>query len=229
MRTKTLLLGVAALVASMAISKAQPVYSANVVGYVNVIVTNNGFTSLATPVDYDGTGLNDTVTNLFGTNLPNGSIVEVWNGAGFNNSTFSGKGATPPKWSNPNLNLPVGQGYYISNPSNYPVNITYVGTVLQGNLTNQVIGTTGLYSMLGYDVPISGGLQTVLGYQPSPGDVVEIWNQLLNGGVGGFNNYTFNSKTHVWSPGEPNIQVGQGFFLETTNTTATLNTNFVVQ
>jgi hypothetical protein len=229
MRTKTLLLGVAALAASMAISKAQPVYSANVVGYVNVIVTNNGYTSLTTPVDYDGTGLNDTVTNLFGTNLPNHSIVEVWNGSTFISDNFAGKGANPPTWGNPNLNLGPGLGYYIYNPSNFVINITYVGTVLQGNLTNTVFGTTGNYSMLGSLVPVAGRIQTDLGYQPSGGDVVEIWNQALSGGLGNFNTYNFSAKTHAWTPLEPTIQVGQGFFLETTNTSLVISTNFVVQ
>jgi hypothetical protein len=228
MRTKTLLLAVGALAAGLVTSQAQPVYSANVVGYVNVTVTNNGYTSLTTPVDYDGTGLNDTVTNLFGTNLPSHSIVEVWNGSSFISDGFSSKSG-PPVWSNPNLNLAPGLGYYIYNPSNFVVNITYVGTVLQGNLTNMVIGTTGQYSMLGSMVPVASPLQTGLGYQPSPGDIVEIWNQALSGGLGNFNSYGFSAKSHTWSPSEPVIQVGQGFFLYTTNTSATINTNFVVQ
>ena len=57
MRTKTLLLSAAALVAGALASQAQSnVYSANVVGYANVVIQGNGqFTLVANPFD-DGKG-----------------------------------------------------------------------------------------------------------------------------------------------------------------------------
>jgi hypothetical protein len=77
-------------------------------------------------------------------------------------------------------------------------------------------------------VPIAGRIATDLGYVPSPGDKVETWNQTLNSGVGGYNIFNYVGKTKTWSPSEPSVDVGQGFFIVSTNTSATLNTNFTV-
>ncbi len=60
----------AALAAGLVTSNAQ-VYSANVVGYVNVPAAGGGsYTLAATPLDYDGTGTNDGNLNVIGTNVP---------------------------------------------------------------------------------------------------------------------------------------------------------------
>jgi hypothetical protein len=228
MRTKTLLIAAVALAVGVISSQAQ-VYSQNVVGYVNVVVTNNGYTQISTPLDYDGSGTNNRITYLIGTNLPKNSIVEVWNGTGFTLDSFTGKGAAVGAWGNTNLMLNPGLGYFVYNPSNNPVTLTFVGNVLQGNLTNGIIRSTGQYSSLGYMAPISGGISSVLGYKASPNDQIMIFNMTNSAGTGGYNIFTFNGKTSKWSPSEPVIQVGQGFFVNTTNTGATLNTNFVVQ
>jgi len=232
MRTKTLLIAAAALAATIMTSEAQ-VYSQNVVGYVSITVTNSGYTQINTPVDFDGTGTNNNILSLIGSSLPVHSQVLTWNGNGFNQDSYViPKGQSVPSWSNTNLLLNPGLGYFVFNPSNFPVVLTYVGTVLQGSLTNTVIDTTGTFSMLGYMVPISGGIQTTLGYQPSPKDQVLVYSQALNSGAGGYSQFSFitlkGQSTNSWSPSEPQIQVGQGFFINTTNVNATINTNFVV-
>ena len=225
MRTKTLLIAAAALAVGVASSLAQT-YSQNVVGYVNIAVTNHGYTLICTPVDSDGTGTNNTVGGVLSTNLPYNSIVEVWNGSAFSLNTYSSK---TKSWGTASQLINPGLGYFIYNPSNFVVNLTVAGTVLQGPLTNKVIGTTGQYSLLGYMVPISGGVTTTFGYQPSPNDKVEIWNQSLNSGAGAYSIYTYSGKSKTWSPSEPQIGVAQGFFIVSTNPAATLNTNFTVQ
>jgi hypothetical protein len=87
--------------------------------------------------------------------------------------------------------------------------------------------------MLASQVPIAVGLTTGLGYTPSHGDTCQIFNQANNGGLGGYNLYNYTipkgQTTNSWQPSEPIIGVGQGFFVNTTNKNATLNTTFVVQ
>ena len=65
MRTKTLLIAAAALVAGVVSSEAQ-VYSANIVGYVNVTVPAASYVLMANPLT---TG-NDVLTNV----IPPGSV-----------------------------------------------------------------------------------------------------------------------------------------------------------
>jgi len=65
MRTKTLLLAVGALAAGLVTSQAQPVYSANVVGYMNVPLPSGQYISMANQLDFDGTGTNNNVGTVF--------------------------------------------------------------------------------------------------------------------------------------------------------------------
>ena len=55
MRTKTLLIAAAALVATVISSEAQTVYSANVVGYYNVPIGGNRFGLVANQLNLDNT------------------------------------------------------------------------------------------------------------------------------------------------------------------------------
>ncbi len=95
MKAKTLLIAAAALAAGVISSQAQ-VYSANVVGYVNVVLPAGQFVLASNPLD-DGT---NTVTSL-GAALANKSSIQVWNGTSF---TVASKGAGV--W-NTNLSIPV--------------------------------------------------------------------------------------------------------------------------
>src|SRR4051812_45499963 len=94
MRTKTLLLTAAALVAGVASSMAQSnVYSVNVVGYANVVLKGNGlYTLVANPFN-DGNG--NQLTNILNSALPKQSQVLTWNGTSYNITTKVG---TPAAW-----------------------------------------------------------------------------------------------------------------------------------
>jgi hypothetical protein len=62
-------------------------------------------------------------------------------------------------------------------------------------------------------LPQSGGLHSVLGYNPNPNDTLYLWQPSSNT----YTNYAYvtNKSTGVlgWYPSEPQIQVGQGFVL----------------
>jgi hypothetical protein len=93
--------------------------------------------------------------------------------------------------------------------------------VLQGNLTTPLY--SGGFQIASSEIPLSGGVQTVLGYKPGHGDKVYQW-------VSSSQSYPTTRSWiagTTWSPNQPTPAVGEAFFLSTTNTA--WSTNFVVQ
>jgi hypothetical protein len=235
MRTKTLLLAAAAaLAAGISTSQAQ-VYSANVVGYVNIPVTPNQFKLIDPALDIDGTGTNNTILSLLSTNLATGTFVYVFNGSGYdvlNYAPLTRNGT--PVWQLSGTNastypLNPGEGFWVLDPTD--TNVVETGTVLQGSLTNKYVPATGLFSLVASQVPVAGGVTTTLGYTPTQGDFVYIYN-----GVG-YDVYNYAPLTRngspVWQLGgsavEPQISVGQSFWLNPAASTPSWNVNFTVQ
>jgi hypothetical protein len=200
MRTKTLLLSAVALAAGLLSSQAQSnVYSANVVGYVNVTNAANTYALYALPLD---SGSN-TLSGLF-PSVPTGSQILIWNGAGYTGST-----KTPTSWA-PNPILTPGQGFFLRSTANGTN--TFVGSVatpVGGSITNTL--TANVYALVGSPIPYSDVLSgTNLNLQVPTGSQVLIWN-----GAG----YTGSTKTPTsWAP-NPTIAPGQGFFVRSTATT----------
>jgi len=217
----------AALAAGIVTSNAQ-VYSQNVVGYVSVTIAPTNFSLISVPLDYDGTGTNDLVGNVFGTNFLNGTSLENWvPGSGFVVNTFGPTSKNPtPHWTTPSQQYAPGEGIFVLNPSNVTYTVSIVGSVLQGNLTNQYINQAG-FALVGGMFPVSGGISSTFGYAPDNGDAYESWTP-----AGGFtvNTYGPTSKnpTPHWGNGEPTLAVGQGAFILTTNPAPIMETNFVV-
>jgi hypothetical protein len=98
--------------------------------------------------------------------------------------------------------------------------------VLQGALVNPNIPAAGGFGLLSSIAPISGGIQTALKYNPQLNDQIYAWNGT------GYNlfGYTKNKAGTAtnWSPSEPSIAVGQGFWLNT-SAGSTWSNNFTVQ
>ncbi|HXT12954.1 MAG TPA: hypothetical protein VN873_15440 [Candidatus Angelobacter sp.] len=157
MRTKTLLLSAAAIVAGILSSQAQSnVFSANVVGYVSVVFPGNGQYQLcANPFD-DGNG--NYVTNVLGNSLPKQSQVLVWNGTGYNIIT---RGGTPAAWPvGTTQQIPPGVGFFVKNgfAGSPPITNVFVGSIVVpngGSVTNQIpVG----YTLLGSPIPYAGNV-----------------------------------------------------------------------
>jgi hypothetical protein len=195
MRTKSLL-GLAALAASaLAVQAATtPVYSLNIVGYVNAstrtdIVTGVplGTSLLANPLDADGTNSASTVLNLAPLNdtltSPPGTLnqitIHTWNGVSYNTYYYendftpnTGGSTAYTGWATDNNGttavdaplLPPGKGFFILNTLQVGTN-TWVGNVTPGpNATNSP--TIGLgTSLIASSLPIT--------------------SQLVSGGLGG--------------------------------------------
>jgi len=220
MRTKALVAAAALLAAGALSSMAQSnVYSLNVVGYVNVTL-NTGFNMLANQLDLDGTGLNNTVTTVFGTALPSGSSVYAYvNGAYNPSASYTTKGG----WSGGagvQAGLQPGGGVFVKVPST--ATVTLVGNVLQGALAQTY--NSG-FNIIGSKVPQSGLLQTDLGYTPTSGDSVYRYDSATQAYLPSAS-YTTKGG---WSP-QPTIGVGEAFWLKSAAVSGgTWTRNFTVQ
>ncbi len=223
MRTKIFLAAAAALAVGIASSSAQ-VYSANVVGYVTLNLTN-GFNMICAPLDLDATGTNNTVQNVFGTQLPSGSTVFAFSGGAFVSpaATYLTKGGWGGGTNAANLALHPGGGVFVQVPS--AVNVTVIGNVMQGSLSTPY--SQG-YNIIGSQVPIAGLMQGVLNYVPTSGDTVFIWNPVSQS----YNSpaSTFLTKGGWGGGGQPNLSLGQAVFLNSAKVGGgTWITNFTVQ
>jgi len=216
MRTKTLLLSAVALAAGLLSSQAQSnVYSANIVGYVSIATPAGTPVLISNPLDLDGT--NNVATVL--TNAPKGTLVQIWNGAGFTPVSRSLLGAGAWSASAATNNIPPGVGFFMTTPAAY-TNV-FVGSVIPANGGTNDLPMTGLFQLVASRLPVAGtitnaadqGVNTLNLANLPKGTLIQIWN-----GAG----YTPISRSLLgagaWS-GSTNISVGQGFFIRTGTTT----------
>jgi hypothetical protein len=207
---------------------AQNVYSLNVVGYVNATL-KSGFNLVANPLDFDGTGANNTIVNVLSSNLPLNTTVYTFkpDGSGYDSFSYISIKGAPPAWSPATGKINPGQGAWIKAPSN--TNATFVGTVLQGSLQNtNVRSAAGGFSFVGSMAPLTGGVQQVLGYVPTLNDVVYRF-KADQSGYDSFSYISIKGAPPAWSPPEPGIDVAQGFWIKTAQTGETWTKNFTVQ
>lgn len=155
MRTKTLLLAAVLCAAGVASSFAQAVYSVNAVGYVN-IAAPAGFSMIANPLDNKtGNNLNNLLTNV-----ALGTTIYKFDGvSGFSSSVFFGT------WS-PDMTLVPGEGAFINLDA--ATTLTFVGEVMQGNLSNPIPAG---FSIRSSQVPQSVELGSI-GFPADLGDTV---------------------------------------------------------
>jgi hypothetical protein len=209
MKSKTLLIAAAALVAATISSEAQ-VYSANIVGYVNVTLPAGQFALVSNPLD-DGT---NTANDLLGT-LPNKSQVQLWNGTAFTSYTKGASGFSP------NPSIPVGTGFFVKSLSLYTN--TFVGNVVPAPGGNQSTNNlpAAAFVLVGSTLPVSGTFNDVgtntlnlIATLPNKSQV-----QIYNGS--GFTSYTKGAAG--FSPNPP-LSVAQGFFIKSSSATNWIQT-----
>ena len=212
MRTKILLATAAALAAGVFASNAQ-VYSANVVGYVNVVYPGGQYVMSANPFT---TG-NDVLTNVI-QGATGSSTMAYWTGSGFSTYTYSGP---QKKWLNGATDessqpLSVGTGFFIKAGGNGWTN-TYVGSVVAntggGTATNALAAG---YQPVGEKVPYSDVVTNAatVNLQVGGASTMAIWDQ----GIQAYDpTYTYSGPQHVWKQGattaNPTINPAQGFFV----------------
>jgi hypothetical protein len=137
---------------------------------------------------------------------PDQTELRKWNGAGLDSATWE---VNQRRWdTNADLTLLPGQAFFMINPSNQPVALPFMGLLAPEPATNLIApGGSFLSSLL----PKAGRIHTDLGFNPSNGDMVLLWQT---------NHYSTNTWLAAtgWSSGEPSLRVGEGFLLLSSQT-----------
>jgi hypothetical protein len=218
MRTKTLLLAAVALAAGALYSQAQSnVYSANVVGYVNLAIKPgyNLLTAQLKNTAYPTAPINPVLTNCPA--LTDGSTLFGWNAVSqsFTESAIWVQGESA--WYNADGSalatdtVPLGKAFFIYNAGGTDATLTLVGEVQQGTTP---IPVPNAYSFLGDAIPTSQGLATnafpivdsasLFTFDP----LVQSYTEALVG-VGPPESQWYNADGSAIVPFAP--EVGQGF------------------
>jgi len=247
MRTKTLALSaMLGLLGSASVMAQANVYSLNAVGYINVTLPV-GFSIVACPLIVSG---GNTVANLFnnlGGSYQYSTIYAYINGTGFATADSAGQysGGTAGWVNNGIETLNPGQAVFYFNGAATNQTVTFVGTVPQGLLTNQLVPG---FNLVGSMVPTSGDLvtntimaaasaETGGGFGPNgPGqlDTIYIFDSSYTGSQQ--NGYetanSYGQGIGGWLNGDPVItNVFEGFFYYNANYTgavgAAANVNWI--
>jgi hypothetical protein len=196
MRTKTILLAAAVFAAGLGVSLAQaPVYSVNAVGYVTKNLTAQ-YNLLANPLN----GTNNQISTIMPV-VPEDSYVLRWipgtqRFSDPNNFSFGA-------WDLPGDVLNPGEGFFFSNPGG-PTNITFVGEVPQGNVTNHLSAN---YTLISHIVPQSISLDAAgVNFPASEDDYVLFWIPATQR-FSDPDNFSFGAWDYPPTPA-----VGEGFF-----------------
>jgi hypothetical protein len=202
MRTKALILTAAVGAMTVATSMAQ-VYSVNAVGYANLNIPT-GFSIITHQFVTSDRSLSALIPNP----LPTTRVYFFSQVGGYSIKTFDDldliwlpDGTTP---------MALGSAVFVESPA--PQTFTFLGEVPQGTLNTPT--PTG-FNLVGSQVPQSG-LVSALGLVGEPNDRIY---RLVSGS---YQISTFDDLDLVWLPAEPNVNVGEGFFLEKANTSSTL-------
>lgn len=188
----------AALAAGLVTSNAQ-VYSQNVVGYVSLPLTNGVLTLIAPALDLDGTGKNNTISTVFSTNgVTPGDVVYVFTGSGYDTISYAlaGRGYATNGWylgSTLTNNYPINPGEAVFYAPQANETNVQVGNVLLGtNVVNAYFPiAANQVNLVSSVIPLSGGVTTVLGYNPTPGDVIFQYTGA------GYNTYSYSALAGV--------------------------------
>jgi hypothetical protein len=181
-------------------SAGSPIFSINVVGYVNLSLPP-GLSLIANPLRAAG---NTLETLIF---PPDGSQVLVFvpEMGSYEVSTYDGITGT---WSNPDLDLSPGVGFFFNNTSSNTFVQTFIGEVLQGTLVNSFPAG---FSLEGPLVPQQGSINSVHMIPGQPGDRLYFHQS----GSPESGDYIVCEYLDGWVP-DVSLRVGQGFITQMT-------------
>ncbi len=224
-------MAVAAIAAGITISKAQPVYSQNVVGYANVQTLNAGsFYAMACPF---AIGVSNGANEVFGTNLPASSAIFTWDVPSqslietiFDNTQdpsilwYQGDDATPAQIPT----LPAGQGFFLV-PNN-PITNLFSGAVAVnvGATNTMTLANAGSFYLVSSPVPFTGYITNQVALTNlSDSSAIFIWD-VNSQSLAEFIYDTSQGNGINWYQGDdatpadcPTVGVGQGFFVVPNN------------
>ncbi|HEV7925756.1 MAG TPA: hypothetical protein VGR14_10385, partial [Verrucomicrobiae bacterium] len=145
----------------------------------------------------------------------NETKIYTWNGVTFESDTDIGGPGVPPSWANGgDMTMLPGSSVLVYNPSS-AYTIWFTGLVRNQQVISLAKGT----NYLSASAPIAGAVTSITGYTSHSGDIIQFWNSSSN---------KFISHTNIsgsWSNGGlPNLNIGEGFVLISTNAYTWTNT-----
>jgi hypothetical protein len=233
MRTKTLLITLGALAVGALSPMAAPVTSINDVGYATVPTPQSGeYYLLATPFQI---GVSNGANEVFGTSLPDFTLVLTWSVANqsYITSQYDSTQPTPGiSWyaiddTTPVTipTLPPGQGFFLL-PGGSSVTNTFVGSVAVNNGATNIttLPNSGVYYLLGSVIPFDGAVTNSGGIQLTN---LPDFSLVLTWNVGSQSYTTSQFDSTQPTPGDtwyliddttpapvPVMSVGQGVFIQ---------------
>jgi hypothetical protein len=213
MRTKTLIL--TAFVGALGIAGASAqVYSVNAVGYVNKSIPA-GFSIVANPLNNGG----NKVSDVFGAN-PGALTVYRFSDAGFSINSYD---ADFEEWDDGDAVVAPGEGFFVLNGGDAAVNVTFVGEVPQGDLSN---GLPKGFSIRSSQVPQEGKLDSDLGFPTDEAVTVYQYSATTGYKISGY-----DTDFEEWDTDDaagPVVGVAEGFWVlreSATNWTRSFSTS----
>jgi hypothetical protein len=181
---------------------AQSLFLSNVVGFAKVSVPS-GYSILANQFVPATNKVSAVLTGV-----PGGTSLSKFRPA---TGDFSINNYDPifQEWLDPNQTFGNGDAGFILNPTTNAFTVTFHGQVPQGLLT---VGLPAGYSMLASVLPQGGLIQSQLGFPGNSGDTVFLYRN------GRYRTSQFDPLLGGWDF-EPNVNVGEGFFLFKTGAT----------
>jgi hypothetical protein len=196
MRTQ-LILTTAAIGVASSLGAFGQVYSVNAVGYINLTIGAKKYAMAANQLNAGGNTVKEVIPTA-----PDGTVIYKYTQAG----GFSVNVMDFAEWGAPNDTLKPGEGFFIQNNGTADLKVTLVGEVPQGTLNTALLDGLNLVSS---QVPQAGKLVTDLKFPAVDGDIVYQWD-VNKQAYADPKVYDFGE----FSGGEPNIGVGEGFFVD---------------
>jgi hypothetical protein len=175
------------------------VRSANVMGYASTTLPP-GFSMIANPFD----ARSNTVSDLL-KDMPEGTKINKFDTRFFQMNENIFRGGT---WSNASEKLVPGEGAILFNPTSDYKSLSFVGDVMQGNLSIPIAGGFSVRSSM---VPQAGRLHTDLGFPIAEGDVIHLFDRDRQKYV----LYPYDPVT--WTANPPIVSVGESFWVAKTS------------
>jgi hypothetical protein len=201
MRTKALLVAAAIGAAGIATVMADPVYSVNVVGFVNLNLVS-GYSLIVNPL----AATNNAISTILPT-VPDGSTVYQWDPAHQNYANPNTFNADFGGWDYPNSLVQPGESFFINAANAFTA--TFVGEVRQAISAPLSTPLVPGYNFVGSQVPLAGSLTDTLTYAANDGETLYLWNTALQH----YDVTSYNFDFGGWDGGDPNLALGEGVVL----------------
>lgn len=174
---------------------ADDVPSANVIGYASALLPP-GFSMIANPFNAP----DNSVAALFA-NWPDDTTLNK-----FDTSLFrlTDNGIKARTWSNPDDQFVPGEGAIFYNPTPDYRPLTFVGEVMQENLSMPIPAGFSIRSSL---VPQNGALREELGFPIADGDVIHLFDREKQKYL------LYPHENGHWTSGSPSVGIGESFWV----------------